>query len=157
MAKQILFNEDARRALGKGVDALANAVKVTLGPKGRNVVLDKKFGAPTITNDGVTIARDIELEDPFENMGAQLVKEVATKTNDVAGDGTTTATILAQAMIQEGMRNVAAGANPMILKRGIEKAAPPRMRTTRSRRSRTSELTKTGLRSSILGTWRKVC
>ena len=122
MAKQILFNEDARRALGKGVDALANAVKVTLGPKGRNVVLDKKFGAPTITNDGVTIARDIELEDPFENMGAQLVKEVATKTKDVAGDGTTTATILAQAMIQEGMRNVAAGANPMILKRGIEKA-----------------------------------
>ena len=122
MAKQILFNEDARRALGKGVDALANAVKVTLGPKGRNVVLDKKFGAPTITNDGVTIARDIELEDPFENMGAQLVKEVATKTNDVAGDGTTTATILAQAMIEEGMRNVAAGANPMILKRGIEKA-----------------------------------
>ena len=122
MAKQILFNEDARRALGKGVDALANAVKVTLGPKGRNGVLDKKFGAPTITNDGVTIARDIELEDPFENMGAQLVKEVATKTNDVAGDGTTTATILAQAMIQEGMRNVAAGANPMILKRGIEKA-----------------------------------
>lgn len=122
MAKQILFNEDARRALGKGVDALANAVKVTLGPKGRNVVLDKKFGAPTITNDGVTIARDIELEDPFENMGAQLVKEVATKTNDVAGDGTTTATILAQTMIQEGMRNVAAGANPMILKRGIEKA-----------------------------------
>ena len=122
MAKQILFNEDARRALGKGVDALANAVKVTLGPKGRNVVLDKKFGAPTITNDGVTIARDIELEDSFENMGAQLVKEVATKTNDVAGDGTTTATILAQAMIQEGMRNVAAGANPMILKRGIEKA-----------------------------------
>ena len=122
MAKQILFNEDARRALGKGVDALANAVKVTLGPKGRNVVLDKKFGAPTITNDGVTIARDIELEDPFESMAAQLVKEVATKTNDVAGDGTTTATILAQAMIQEGMRNVAAGANPMILKRGIEKA-----------------------------------
>lgn len=122
MAKQILFNEDARRALGRGVDALANAVKVTLGPKGRNVVLDKKFGAPTITNDGVTIARDIELEDPFENMGAQLVKEVATKTNDVAGDGTTTATLLAQAMIEEGMRNVAAGANPMILKRGIEKA-----------------------------------
>lgn len=122
MAKQILFNEEARRALGKGVDALANAVKVTLGPKGRNVVLDKKFGAPTITNDGVTIARDIELEDAFENMGAQLVKEVATKTNDVAGDGTTTATLLAQAMIQEGMRNVAAGANPMILKRGIEKA-----------------------------------
>ena len=122
MAKQILFDEEARRALGRGVDQLANAVKVTLGPKGRNVVLDKKFGAPTITNDGVTIARDIELPDPFENMGAQLVKEVATKTNDVAGDGTTTATVLAQAMIQEGMRNVAAGANPMILKKGIEMA-----------------------------------
>lgn len=122
MAKQILFNEDARRALGKGVDALADAVKVTLGPKGRNVVLDKKFGAPTITNDGVTIARDIELEDPFENMGAQLVREVATKTNDIAGDGTTTATLLAQAMIHEGMRNVAAGANPMVLKKGIESA-----------------------------------
>ena len=122
MAKQVLFNEEARRALGKGVDALANAVKVTLGPKGRNVVLDKKFGAPTITNDGVTIARDIELEDPFENMGAQLVKEVATKTNDIAGDGTTTATLLAQAMIQEGMRNVVAGANPMIVKKGIETA-----------------------------------
>lgn len=122
MAKEILFNEEARRALGAGVDKLANAVKVTLGPKGRNVVLDKKFGAPVITNDGVTIARDIELPDAFENMGAQLVKEVATKTNDVAGDGTTTATLLAQAMIQEGMRNVAAGANPMILKRGIEMA-----------------------------------
>ena len=122
MAKEILFNEEARRALGRGVDQLANAVKVTLGPKVRNVVLDKKFGSPTITNDGVTIARDIELPDPFENMGAQLVKEVATKTNDVAGDGTTTATVLAQAMIQEGMRNVAAGANPMILKKGIETA-----------------------------------
>ena len=122
MAKQILFDEEARRALGRGVDALANAVKVTLGPKGRNVVLDKKYGAPTITNDGVTIARDIELEDPFENMGAQLVKEVATKTNDIAGDGTTTATLLAQAMIQEGMRNVVAGANPMIVKKGIESA-----------------------------------
>ena len=122
MAKEILFNEEARRALGRGVDQLANAVKVTLGPKGRNVVLDKKFGSPTITNDGVTIARYIELPDPFENMGAQLVKEVATKTNDVAGDGTTTATVLAQAMIQEGMRNVAAGANPMILKKGIETA-----------------------------------
>ena len=120
MAKQILFDEEARRALGRGVDALANAVKVTLGPKGRNVVLDKKYGAPTITNAGVTIARDIELEDPFENMGAQLVKEVATKTNDIAGDGTTTATLLAQAMIQEGMRNVVAGANPMIVKKGIE-------------------------------------
>ncbi|MBQ5636207.1 MAG: chaperonin GroEL, partial [Selenomonadales bacterium] len=122
MAKEILFNEDARRALGRGVDALANAVKVTLGPKGRNVVLEKKFGAPMITNDGVTIARDIELEDPFENMGAQLVREVATKTNDVAGDGTTTATLLAQAMIREGMRNVAAGANPMVLRKGISRA-----------------------------------
>lgn len=120
MAKQILFNEEARRSLERGVNTLADAVKVTLGPKGRNVVLDKKYGAPTITNDGVTIARDIELEDPFENMGAQLVKEVATKTNDVAGDGTTTATLLAQAMVHEGMRNVAAGANPMILKKGIK-------------------------------------
>ena len=122
MAKQILFNEEARRSLERCVNALADAVKVTLGPKGRNVVLEKKFGAPTITNDGVTIARDIELEDPFENMGAQLVKEVSIKTNDVAGDGTTTATVLAQAMINEGMRNVAAGANPMVLKKGIKKA-----------------------------------
>lgn len=122
MAKQILFNEEARRSLERGVNALADAVKATLGPKGRNVVLEKKFGAPTITNDGVTIARDIELEDPFENMGAQLVKEVSIKTNDVAGDGTTTATVLAQAMINEGMRNVAAGANPMVLKKGIKKA-----------------------------------
>lgn len=122
MAKQILFNEEARRALERGVNALADAVKVTLGPKGRNVVLEKKFGAPAITNDGVTIARDIELEDPFENMGAQLVKEVATKTNDVAGDGTTTATLLAQAMVREGMKNVAAGANPMIVQKGIKTA-----------------------------------
>lgn len=122
MAKQIIFDEEARRALQRGVDALANAVKVTLGPKGRNVVLEKKFGAPLITNDGVTIAREIELEDPFENMGAQLVKEVATKTQDVAGDGTTTATLLAQAMVREGLKNVTAGANPMIIKRGIEKA-----------------------------------
>lgn len=121
MAKQILFNEEARRSLERGVNALADAVKVTLGPKGRNVVLEKKFGAPTITNDGVTIARDIELEDPFENMGAQLVKEVSIKTNDVAGDGTTTATVLAQAMINEGMRNVAAGANPMVLKKVSKK------------------------------------
>ncbi len=122
MAKEIIFREDARKALEKGVNALAEAVKVTLGPKGRNVVLDKKFGAPTITNDGVTIAREIELPDKFENMGAQLVKEVATKTNDVAGDGTTTATVLAQAVVREGLKNVAAGANPMIIKRGIEKA-----------------------------------
>jgi len=122
MAKQLKFNDEARRALEAGVNKLADAVKVTLGPKGRNVVLDKKFGAPTITNDGVSIAKEVELDDPFENMGAQLVKEVATKTNDVAGDGTTTATVLAQAMVHQGMRNVAAGANPMGLKRGIEKA-----------------------------------
>jgi chaperonin GroEL len=122
MSKILKFDEEARRALEAGVNKLANAVKVTLGPKGRNVVLDKKFGAPTITNDGVSIAREVELEDPFENMGAQLVKEVATKTNDVAGDGTTTATVLAQAMVREGMKNVAAGANPMSLKKGIEKA-----------------------------------
>ena len=122
MAKKVLYGEEARAALLKGVDQLANAVKITLGPKGRNVVLDKKFGAPNIVNDGVSIAREIELKDPYENMGAQLVKEVATKTNDVAGDGTTTATLLAQSMIHEGMRNVAAGANPMVLKKGIEKA-----------------------------------
>jgi len=122
VAKQIVFNEEARHALERGVNALAEAVRITLGPKGRNVVLDKKFGAPLITNDGVTIAREIELEDPFENMGAQLVKEVATKTNDVAGDGTTTATVLAQAIIREGLKNVAAGANPMGIKRGIEQA-----------------------------------
>ena len=122
MAKKVLYNEEARAALLRGVDQLANAVKITLGPKGRNVVLDKKFGAPNIVNDGVSIAREIELKDPFENMGAQLVKEVATKTNDVAGDGTTTATLLAQSMIHEGMRNVAAGANPMVLKKGIEQA-----------------------------------
>ena len=120
MAKQIKYGEEARRALEKGVNALADTVKITLGPKGRNVVLDKKFGAPLITNDGVTIAKEIELEDAFENMGAQLVKEVSTKTNDVAGDGTTTATLLAQAIIREGLRNLAAGANPMVLKRGIE-------------------------------------
>ncbi|MEY2968651.1 MAG: 60 kDa chaperonin [Actinomycetota bacterium] len=122
MAKILKFDEEARRALEAGVNKLADAVKVTLGPKGRNVVLDKKFGAPTITNDGVSIAKEVELEDPFENMGAQLVKEVATKTNDVAGDGTTTATVIAQAMVHHGLRNVAAGANPMGLKRGIEKA-----------------------------------
>src|SRR5438270_8578502 len=122
MPKMLKFDERARRALEAGVDKLADAVKVTLGPKGRNVVLDKKFGAPTITNDGVTIAKDVELDDPFENMGAQLVKEVATKTNDVAGDGTTTATVLAQALVREGLRNVAAGANPTALKKGIERA-----------------------------------
>src|SRR6478736_2835113 len=122
MAKTLEFDDSARKALERGVDALANTVKVTLGPKGRNVVIDKKWGAPTITNDGVTIAREVELEDPYENLGAQLAKEVATKTNDIAGDGTTTATVLAQAMVKEGLRNVAAGANPMSLKKGIEKA-----------------------------------
>ena len=122
MAKQIIYGEEARKALQAGVDKLANTVKITLGPKGRNVVLDKKYGAPLITNDGVTIAKEIELEDPFENMGAQLVKEVSTKTNDVAGDGTTTATLLAQALIREGMKNVTAGANPMVVKKGMAKA-----------------------------------
>src|SRR5450756_2041139 len=122
MAKTLEFDDAARKSLERGVDKLANAVKVTLGPKGRNVVIDKQWGAPTITNDGVTIAREVELEDPYENLGAQLAKEVATKTNDVAGDGTTTATVLAQAMVKEGLRNVAAGANPMALKRGIEQA-----------------------------------
>ncbi|HVA85443.1 MAG TPA: chaperonin GroEL, partial [Candidatus Saccharimonadales bacterium] len=121
MAKQLLFDEMARRGLKRGVDHLADAVRVTLGPKGRNVVLDKKYGSPTITNDGVTIARDIELDDPFENMGAQLLKEVATKTDDVAGDGTTTAIVLGQAIVAEGLQNVSAGANPMLIKRGLEK------------------------------------
>ena len=123
MAKQLAFSEDARRRLKVGVDILADAVKTTLGPKGRNVALDKKWGAPTVTHDGVTVAKEIELEDPFENMGAQLLKEAATKTNDVAGDGTTTATVLAQAIVTEGLKNVAAGANPMLLKRGIEMAS----------------------------------
>ena len=122
MAKQIIYGEDARKALQAGIDKLADTVKITLGPKGRNVVLDKKYGAPLITNDGVTIAKEVELEDPFENMGAQLVKEVATKTNDVAGDGTTTATLLAQALVREGLKNVTAGANPMVVKKGIKLA-----------------------------------
>src|SRR4051812_35986751 len=122
MPKLIAFNEEARRGLERGMNTLADAVKVTLGPKGRNVVLEKKWGAPTITNDGVSIAKEIELEDPYEKIGAELVKEVAKKTDDVAGDGTTTATVLAQAMVREGLRNVAAGANPMALKRGIERA-----------------------------------
>ena len=122
MAKTLQFDEDARLSLERGVDILANTVKVTLGPKGRYVVLDKKWGAPTITNDGVTVAKEVELEDPYEDLGAQLAKEVATKTNDVAGDGTTTATVLAQALVHEGLRAVAAGANPVGLKRGIDKA-----------------------------------
>ncbi|MDX6224162.1 MAG: chaperonin GroEL, partial [Frankiales bacterium] len=122
MSKQLAFKTEARDALQRGVDALADTVKVTIGPRGRNVVIDKKYGGPTITNDGVTIAREVELDDPYENLGAQLVKEVATKTNDVAGDGTTTATVLAQAMVREGLRNVAAGAQPLALKVGIEAA-----------------------------------
>src|SRR6187551_2274696 len=120
MAKQLVFNEQARARLKRGVDKLADAVATTLGPKGRNVALDKKFGAPTVTHDGVTVAKEIELKDPFENMGAQLLKEAATKTNDIAGDGTTTATVLAQAIVNEGFKNVTAGANPLLLKRGIE-------------------------------------
>ncbi|MCI6137308.1 MAG: chaperonin GroEL [Oscillospiraceae bacterium] len=132
MAKQIIYGEEARKALQAGIDKLANTVKITLGPKGRNVVLDKKYGAPLITNDGVTIAKDVELEDPFENMGAQLIKEVATKTNDVAGDGTTTATLLAQALVREGMKNVVAGANPMVIKKGIQKAVDAAIETVKS-------------------------
>src|SRR5688500_1851847 len=122
MAKQLVFTDEARKALKQGVDTMANAVKTTLGPKGRNVAIDKKFGAPTVTHDGVTVAKEIELKDPFENMGAQLLKEAATKTNDIAGDGTTTATVLAQAIVHEGLRLVAAGANPMLIKRGLDRA-----------------------------------
>ncbi|MBQ5335190.1 MAG: chaperonin GroEL, partial [Oscillospiraceae bacterium] len=132
MAKDLKYGEDARKALQAGIDKLADTVKITLGPKGRNVVLDKKFGAPLITNDGVTIAKEIELEDPFENMGAQLVKEVSVKTNDAAGDGTTTATLLAQAIVREGMKNIAAGANPMILKKGLDKAVTAAVDTVKA-------------------------
>ena len=132
MAKQIIYGEEARKALQAGIDKLANTVKITLGPKGRNVVLDKKYGAPLIKNDGVTIAKDVELEDAFENMGAQLIKEVATKTNDVAGDGTTTATLLAQALVREGMKNVVAGANPMVIKKGIQKAVDATIEAVKS-------------------------
>ena len=132
MAKQIVYGEDARKALLSGIDQLANTVKVTLGPKGRNVVLGKKYGAPLITNDGVTIAKDVELEDAFENMGAQLVREVATKTNDVAGDGTTTATLLAQAIVHEGLKNVSAGANPMVMRKGMEKAVETAVETIKA-------------------------
>ncbi len=135
MAKQIIFGEEARKALQSGIDKLSDTVKITLGPKGRNVVIDKKYGAPLITNDGVTIAKEIELEDAFENMGAQLVKEVATKTNDVAGDGTTTATLLAQALVREGMKNVTAGANPMVVKKGIKKAVDRAIETVKSNSS----------------------
>ena len=136
MAKQIAFNEEARRGLERGMNVLADAVKVTLGPRGRNVVLEKKWGAPTITNDGVSIAKEIELDDPYEKVGAELVKEVAKKTDDVAGDGTTTATVLAQALVREGLRNVAAGSNPMGIKRGIEKAVAAPRRRPRGHRHR---------------------
>lgn len=151
MSKIIMYDEDARRALERGVNQLADTVKITLGPKGRNVVLDKKFGSPLITNDGVTIAKEIELDDPFENMGAQMVKEVATKTNDVAGDGTTTATLLAQAFIREGMKNVAAGANPMIMKRGIDKgvaAAVAAVKATAKKVSGTKDIARVASVSS---------
>src|SRR6185295_14476472 len=133
MAKQLVFGEDARRRLKSGVDALANAVATTLGPKGRNVALDKKFGAPTVTHDGVTVAKEIELEDPYENMGAQLLKEAATKTDDIAGDGTTTSIVLAQAIVNNGLKVVAAGANPMLVKRGIEAAVERIANTLRER------------------------
>src|ERR1700756_902757 len=132
MAKTVTFDVDARQHLKKGIDTVAQSVRITLGPRGRNVVLEKKFGAPTITNDGVSIAREVELSDPFENMGAQLVKEVATKTNDIAGDGTTTATVLAQALVHQGMRNVAAGATPLSLKRGMEAAVSAAVESIRS-------------------------
>ena len=148
-AKQLAFDESARNQIKGGVDALADAVKVTLGPKGRNVVLDKKFGAPTITKDGVTVAKEIELEDPYENMGAQMVKEVASKTSDVAGDGTTTATILAQAIYREGLKNVAAGRNPMALKRGVEKAVEAVVERLQSMSRETSEKTEIAQVASI--------
>src|ERR1700681_4553784 len=135
MAKQLMFDEEARRSLKKGIDILAGAVKATLGPKGRNVALDKKFGAPTVTHDGVTVAKEIQLENAFENMGAQLLKEAATKTNDVAGDGTTTATVLAQAIVNEGFKNVTAGANPFVLKRGIERGVAAVVENLKDRKS----------------------
>ena len=138
MAKQIVYGEAARKALQSGIDQLANTVRVTLGPKGRNVVLGKKYGAPLITNDGVTIAKDVELEDAFENMGAQLVREVATKTNDAAGDGTTTATVLAQAMVHEGLKNVTAGANPMVMRKGIEKAVAAAVEAIKAKQLKSS-------------------
>ena len=151
MAKQIIFGEEARKSLQSGVDQLANTVKITLGPKGRNVVLGKKFGAPLITNDGVTIAKEVELQDAYENMGAQLIREVSTKTNDVAGDGTTTATVLAQCIIDEGIKNLAAGANPMVMRRGIQKAAEAAVEAVRANSkpvSGTSDITRVGTVSS---------
>src|SRR5256714_13248731 len=149
MPKVLKFDQEARRGLESGVNKLADAVKVTLGPRGRNVVLEKKFGAPTITNDGVTIAKEVELENPFENMGAQLVKEVATKTNDVAGDGTTTATVLAQALVREGFRNVAAGASPTALKRGIDKAVAAAVEGIKSQAKDTEDKSEIAQAASI--------
>nr|MBP8125627.1 chaperonin GroEL [Caldilineaceae bacterium] len=157
MAKQLLFNDEARRSLKIGVDILANAVKTTLGPKGRNVALDKKWGSPTVTHDGVTVAKEIELEDPFQNMGAQLLKEAATKTNDVAGDGTTTATVLAQAIVTEGLKNVTAGANPMLIKRGIEAgrdaiiAAIREMATPVSSRDKIAQVASISAADTVIG------
>ena len=152
MSKLIKSGEEARKALEAGVNILADTVKVTLGPKGRNVVLDKKFGAPLITNDGVTIAKEIELDDPFENMGAQLVREVSTKTNDVAGDGTTTATLLAQAMVREGLKNLAAGANPVVMKKGMAKAvetAVSAIKTNSQKVNGTDDIARVGTVSSL--------
>ena len=151
MAKKLTYGEDARRALERGVDHLADTVKITLGPKGRNVVLEKKYGSPLITNDGVTIAKEIELEDPFENMGAYLVREVATKTNDVAGDGTTSATLLAQSIVKEGLKNIAAGANPMVMRRGIQKAVDAAVESIKGAAhnvSGTEDITRVGTISS---------
>ena len=153
MAKQIKQGEDARKALCAGIDTLANTVKITLGPKGRNVVLSKKFGAPVITNDGVTIAKEIELKDEFENMGAQLVREVATKTNDAAGDGTTTATVLAQAMVTEGMKNVTAGANPMDIRRGMSKAVTTAVETIKAHSQKVKDSNDIARWGGSLGPW----
>ena len=161
MAKQIVHGEESRQAILRGVNVLADAVKVTLGPKGRNVVIDKKFGSPTITKDGVTVAKEIELKDTLENMGAQMVKEVASKTSDVAGDGTTTATVLAQAIFREGVKTVAAGANPMALKRGIEKAvsksAAPSIQDRRARQRRTRQILQARLRRNDCPGWDDFC
>src|ERR1700680_3515601 len=156
-AKQLQFREDARASLKRGTDILAEAVKTTLGPKGRNVALDKKFGAPTVTHDGVTVAKDIELENPFENMGAQLLKEAATKTNDVAGDGTTTATVLAQAIVNEGFKNVTAGANPLLLKRGIERGVAAIVENLKSMSTPVADQTKIAQVAALSAADEEIC
>src|SRR6202049_3558132 len=156
-AKQLQFREDARASLKRGTDILAEAVKTTLGPKGRNVALDKKFGAPTVTHDGVTVAKDIELENPFENMGAQLLKEAATKTNDVAGDGTTTATVLAQAIVNEGFKNVTAGANPLLLKRGIERGVAAIVENLKAMSTPVADQTKIAQVAAISAADEEIC